>query len=157
MKLGVDSRIALTAEERGTLNRAAAILKYHMNRASSVLDNPELSKDWVRTHLGARNAEVFTIIMLDQRHRVISTSDLFVGTIDGCSIYPREIIKHIIHSGAAAVILAHNHPSGVPDPSEADKQITQRIKAALDLIDVRLLDHLIVGEYVYAFSERGLL
>lgn len=90
-------------------------------------------------------SEKFAVVFLDNRHRVISTDIMFQGTVDGTSVYPREIVKAALSYNAAAVILAHNHPSGVAEPSQADERITQRIKSALELVDVRLLDHIIVG------------
>jgi DNA repair protein RadC len=102
--------------------------------------------------------EVFTLIYLDKRHRVIACQDLFRGTIDGASVYPREVVKEALKHNAAAVILAHNHPSGVAEPSQADEMITQRVKEALALVDIRVLDHVIVaGGDTTSFAERGLL
>ena len=102
--------------------------------------------------------ETFSLIYLDSQHRVIELEQLFSGTIDSASVYPREVIKGCLHNKAAAVILCHNHPSGIPEPSNADKQITERIKDALELIDVRVLDHIIIaGGRSVSFAERGLL
>ena len=95
---------------------------------------------------------------LDIQHRLLRYEELFFGTIDGASVHPREVVKRVLHHNAAAVILAHNHPSGIAEPSQADKHITQRLKSALMLIDVRVLDHMIVGDQeVLSFAERGLL
>ena len=96
-------------------------------------------------------------MFLDNRHRVISFDRMFNGTIDGASVYPREVVRAAINHNAAAVIFAHNHPSGVAEPSRADEQITRRLKDALALIDVRVLDHMIVGDEVVSFAERGLI
>jgi DNA repair protein RadC len=103
--------------------------------------------------------EVFACLLLDNRHRVIAFRELFRGTIDGASVYPREVIKTALANNAAAVIFAHNHPSGLSEPSEADRLITLRLKQALDLIDIRVLDHFIVGDgdNAYSFAENGLL
>lgn len=102
--------------------------------------------------------EVFGCLFLDNRHRVIHFETLFQGTIDGASVHPRHVVKRALHHNAAAVILAHNHPSGVAEPSRADEQITLRLKEALALIDVRVLDHFIVGDgESVSFAERGLL
>jgi DNA repair protein RadC len=102
--------------------------------------------------------EVFACLFLDNRHRVITFEELFHGTIDGASVHPRQIVRRALYHNAAALILAHNHPSGIAEPSRADEQITLRLKEALALIDVRVLDHMIVGDgQVVSFAERGLL
>jgi len=102
--------------------------------------------------------EVFGTLLLDNRHKLIAFDELFRGTIDGAAVYPREVIKHAITHNAAAVILVHNHPSGDPEPSEADKRLTRRLKEALGLVDVRVLDHVVVGYDGYtSFAERGWL
>ena len=106
-------------------------------------------------HLGH---EVFCCLYLDNRHRVLRFDEMFRGTIDGTSVYPREVVKEALSVNAAAVILAHNHPSGVSEPSQADERITQRLKAALDLVDIRLLDHIIVGDgRATSLASRGML
>ncbi len=102
--------------------------------------------------------EMFCCLYLDNRHRVLRFDPLFRGTIDGTSVYPREVVKEALAINAAAVILAHNHPSGVAEPSQADERITQRLKSALDLVDIRLLDHLIIGQaQTTSLASRGLL
>lgn len=106
-------------------------------------------------HLGH---EVFCCLYLDNRHRVLRFDEMFRGTIDGTSVYPREVVKEALSINAAAVILAHNHPSGVSEPSQADERITQRLKAALELVDIRLLDHIIVGDgRATSLASRGLV
>jgi len=106
-------------------------------------------------HLGH---EMFCCLYLDNRHRILRFDELFRGTIDGTSVYPREVVKEALAVNAAAVILAHNHPSGVAEPSQADERITRRLKAALELVDIRLLDHLIIGSAVTtSLASRGLL
>ncbi len=106
-------------------------------------------------HLGH---ELFCCLYLDNRHRVLAFEELFRGTIDGTSVYPREVVKAALDVNAAAVILAHNHPSGVAEPSQADERITRRLKAALELVDIRLLDHLIVGDAAtISLAARGLV
>ena len=122
-----------------------------------VLENPEQTQAYLRLHLAGRPNEIFVCLFLDTRHRVIALEELFQGTIDGASVHPREVVRHALECGAGAVIFAHNHPSGVSEPSQADQRITQRLNDALALIDVRVLDHLIVGEEVTSFAERGLL
>lgn len=106
-------------------------------------------------HLGH---ELFCCLYLDNRHRVLRFDELFRGTIDGTSVYPREVVKEALDINAAAVILAHNHPSGVAEPSQADERITKRLKSALELVDIRLLDHLIIGDgHATSLASRGLL
>jgi DNA repair protein RadC len=101
---------------------------------------------------------VFACLFLDNRHRVIAFEELFRGTIDGASVHPREVVKHALHHNAAALILAHNHPSGVAEPSRADVQITRRLVAALGLVDIRVLDHLVIGDTeAVSLAERGQL
>jgi DNA repair protein RadC len=106
-------------------------------------------------HLGH---ELFCCLFLDNRHRVLRFDELFRGTIDGTSVYPREVVKEALAVNAAAVILAHNHPSGVAEPSQADERITKRLKSALELVDIRLLDHLVIGDgYATSMASRGML
>jgi DNA repair protein RadC len=123
-----------------------------------LLTSPENTKDFLRLKLAGEHNEVFGCIFLDNRHRVIAVDNLFFGTIDGASVYPRVIAQKALMHNAAAIVAYHNHPSGVAEPSQADLRITQRIKEAVALVDVRLLDHLVVcvGECT-SFAERGLL
>jgi DNA repair protein RadC len=105
-----------------------------------------------------RQQEIFLVLLLNSQHGVIASKELFVGTIDGASVYPREVVKLVLQHNAAAVIFAHNHPSGVAEPSQADIRITKRLSAALELIDVKVLDHMVVGEgMVVSLAERGQL
>jgi DNA repair protein RadC len=124
---------------------------------SPSLTCPQASKDFVKLKLATYEHEVFACLFLDNRNRLIVFDELFRGTIDGASVYPREVVKACLSHNAAAVILAHNHPSGATEPSQADIAITERLRKALALIDVRVLDHLIVGEEVTSFADRGLL
>lgn len=102
--------------------------------------------------------ELFCCLYLDNRHRVLAFEELFRGTIDGTSVYPREVVKQALKINAAAVILAHNHPSGIAEPSQADERITRRVKAALELVDIRLLDHLVIGDGTStSLASRGLM
>ncbi len=123
-----------------------------------VLASPRQTRDYLGLRLQSRLQEVFACLFLDNRHRVIAFEELFHGTIDGASVHPREVVRRALHHNAAAVILAHNHPSGVAEPSRADERITQRLKEALALIDVRVLDHIVIGHrQSVSLAERGLL
>lgn len=122
------------------------------------LENPRITRDFLRARLRDLPHELFCCLLLDNRHRVIEFTELFRGTIDGASVHPREVVKLALKSNAAAVILAHNHPSGVAEPSRADELITRRLRDALALVDIRLLDHFVVGESCcVSLAERGLI
>jgi DNA repair protein RadC len=108
-------------------------------------------------HLRDQVHEVFCCVFLDSKNRVICVEDLFFGSLNSAHIYPREVLKKVLEHNAAAVIFAHNHPSGNPEPSEADKNITQHLRDALALIDVRVLDHIVIGDTAVSFEQRGLL
>ena len=123
-----------------------------------VLTSPNDTKDFLVAQLRAYQHEVFACLFLDNRHQIISFDEMFKGTIDGASVYPREVVKQALARNAAAVIFAHNHPSGVAEPSLADKNITQRLQEALKLVDIRVLDHFIIGDNTaVSFAELGLL
>jgi DNA repair protein RadC len=125
-------------------------------RAGPSLASPKATRDYLSARLRDLEHEVFCCLYLDKRHRLIQCEDLFRGTIDGASVHPREIVKLALQRNSAAVIIAHNHPSGVPEPSQADEYITQRIKEALALVDIRLLDHIIIGDSSsVSLAERG--
>lgn len=122
----------------------------------TVFSNPQTVTDFVRAQLQDYQHEVFMVLYLDTRHRLVAVEELFRGTIDGASVYPREVAKQALQHNAAAVIFAHNHPSGIAEPSQADEQITRRLKDALSLLDIRVLDHIIVGaEGEVSLAERG--
>jgi DNA repair protein RadC len=124
----------------------------------AAIRSPADSESFLLARLRDRPHEVFGCIYLDNRHRVIRFEELFRGTIDGTSVYPREVVKEALAVNAAAVILAHNHPSGVAEPSQADERITRRIKSALELVDIRLLDHLVIGDgHTTSLASRGLV
>ena len=126
--------------------------------AGESLRSPADTEAFLKAHMRDLDHELFCCLFLDNRHRVLSFSKLFRGTIDGTSVYPREVVKEALAINAAAVILAHNHPSGVAEPSQADERITQRLKSALDLVDIRLLDHLIIGDGdATSLARRGLV
>ncbi|GAB5453101.1 MAG: DNA repair protein RadC [Halioglobus sp.] len=126
--------------------------------AGDVLSSPDATRRFLQYHLGSHNREVFCCLFLDSQHRVLRCEDLFYGTLDGAAVYPREVAVRALQNGAAALIFAHNHPSGVAEPSVADKRITERLCQALSLLDIRVLDHIIVGRGgEYSFAEHGLL
>lgn len=127
-------------------------------RHHDVLSSPTAVRDYLRLLLGDRPHEIFAVIFLDAQHRVIKTQEMFRGTLTQTSVYPREVVIEALAVGAAAVILTHNHPSGCCEPSTADTHLTQTLKAALAMVDVRAIDHFIVTrEGVMSFAERGLL
>ena len=122
------------------------------------LNSPRAVRDYLRLLLGGRQQEVFMVLFLDTRHRVIASEELFHGTLSQTSVYPREVVKRALAHNAAAVILAHNHPSGVAEPSQSDQHLTAALKQALDLVDVRVLDHFVVAAgQVLSFAEKGLI
>lgn len=124
----------------------------------AAIKSPADTETFLLARLRDRPHEVFCCLYLDNRHRVMLFEEMFRGTIDGTSVYPREVVKMALQVNAAAVILAHNHPSGIADPSQADERITRRVKAALNLVDIRLLDHLVIGDGIsISLASRGLL
>jgi DNA repair protein RadC len=144
-------------EENQIIAEAKQLLYKRMtNRKYDRFTSPGAVRDYLRFHLAERKHEIFYCLFLDSQHRLLDDRELFRGTIDGCSVYPREVVKATLEVNAAAVILAHNHPSGIAEPSAADRQITDRLKSALALVDVRVLDHFVVGDQdVISFAERG--
>lgn len=127
-------------------------------RSASALTSPGAVRDYLRLAISSREHEVFVCLWLDAQHRVIASEELFRGTLTQTSVYPREIVKAGLKANAAAVIFAHNHPSGVAQPSQADELLTRNLKEALSLVDIKVLDHFIVaGHQTLSFAERGLL
>ncbi|GAA6132439.1 RadC family protein [Halopseudomonas sabulinigri] len=127
-------------------------------KRGSALTSPGAVRQFLKSRLMALPHEVFACLFLDNQHRVIAFEELFRGTLDSASVYPREVIKRALAHNAAALILTHNHPSGVAEPSQSDLQLTRRLKESLGLLDIRVLDHLIVGDGdPVSFAERGLL
>ena len=140
--------------------RAAAELSRRVSQQNlkrgKILSDPDLTRDYLMRQLADRAYEVFAILLLDSQHRVIQFVELFRGTIDSASVYPRDVVSLVLEKKAAAVIICHNHPSGVAEPSQADRRITERLKCALATIDVSLLDHMVVGDReIVSFAERG--
>lgn len=122
------------------------------------LGSPQEVSEYLIAHFLGKEYEAFVVVFLDNQHRVISIEEMFRGTIDGASVYPREIVVAVLRRNAAACIFAHNHPSGVAEPSQADQRLTTRLKSALSVIDIRVLDHFVVaGGETVSFAERGLL
>ena len=127
-------------------------------RSGPSLASPRATRDFLIARLRDLEHEVFCVLYLDNRHRLIHFEELFRGTIDGASVHPREIVKQSLQWNSAAVIVAHNHPSGIAEPSQADELITQRVKQALAVVDIRLLDHIIIGDGTsVSLAERGIL
>jgi DNA repair protein RadC len=142
---------------QAVLEMSRRALNEEMQRGDA-LNSPRAVRDYLQLLLGSRPQEVFVVLFLDTQHRVIATEELFHGTLSQTSVYPREVVKRALAHNAAAVILAHNHPSGVAEPSQADQHLTQALKQALALVDVRVLDHFIVaGGRMHSFAETGLL
>ena len=143
------------------LQAALEISRRHVFETLShqdVLSSPEHVRQYLSMHLAGLQHEVFAALFLDNRHRVIEYQELFKGTIDSAAVYPREVVKLCLQSNAAAVIFAHNHPSGVAEPSDTDVRLTRKLIDALALIDVRVLDHLVIGQGVQtSLAERGLM
>ncbi len=124
----------------------------------SALTSPEITRAYLSAQLRGYSYEVFACLFLDNQHRVIALEELFRGTIDGASVYPREVAKRALFHHSAAVIFAHNHPSGINEPSQADRHITDKLRQALGLFDIRVLDHFIIGDGdPYSFAEHGLI
>lgn len=137
---------------------SAAHYTAHRIIGTDYVVSPIACEKYLRNNLGGRSYECFCCLFLDARHRVMEFRELFRGTIDGAAVYPREVVKMALHLNAASVVLAHNHPSGNPEPSHADEAITLRIRDALALVDIRVLDHVIVtGTKTTSLASRGLL
>ena len=148
---------AKAAQFAAALELACRSLDEKLRQGAS-LTSPGAVRDYLRLALGGRSHEVFVCIWLDAQHRVISFEEPFRGTLTQTSVYPREIVKAALAANAAAVIFAHNHPSGAAQPSQADELLTRSLKEALALVDVKVLDHFIVaGNHALSFAERGLL
>jgi DNA repair protein RadC len=143
------------AEPDELVPAALAVIKMEPGHKIS---SPADTEEYLKLKLGRLGHELFCIVFLDNRHQVLGFEEMFRGTIDGTSVYPREVVKRSLELNAAAIILAHNHPSGTAEPSQADERITKRLKSACDLIDVRVLDHIIIGgSNTVSLASRGLL
>ncbi|BFI95971.1 MAG: DNA repair protein RadC [Rhodanobacter sp.] len=143
-----------SAKDHEILAAAEDILRARLRRLG-VIHNPAEAFDYLRMRLGGLLHEEFHALWLDNRHRILDCQRLFIGTADGASVYPREVVRAALNHNACAVILAHNHPSGVAEPSAADRAITKELKEALGLVGVRVLDHVVVGETCVSLASRG--
>ncbi len=140
------------------IRQAIALLEQRVFKAGPLLDQPQAVKDYLRLKLVAEPNEVFAIVFMNTQHRVLAYEPMFKGTLDSTAVYPRVVVQRALELNAGAVIFSHQHPSGCTEPSSADRVLTDRLKAALALIDVRVLDHIIVGQGTpYSFAESGLL
>lgn len=147
------------ARENAIIGQALQILEdrlsYKVGR--TLFTDPESAKSFARLKLAELDHEVFAIMFLDNQHGLIEFKEMFTGTIDGASVYPREVLKYSIAVNAKACIFIHNHPSGISDPSQSDIRLTEKLKETLSLVEIRVLDHLIVGTDITSMAERGLI
>jgi DNA repair protein RadC len=147
-----------TKREDATIRRALRILEARMREPGDKLDAPAAARDYLALRMGDREHEIFAVVFLDAQNRVIAAEELFRGTLTQTSVYPREIVKRALALNAAGVILAHNHPSGVAEPSLADRLLTDQLRTALGLVGVQVTDHFIIaGSRAYSFAECGYL
>lgn len=152
------SSTSTKAREDRAIYRAMGILKNRMREPGEVLTSPLAVRNYLKLLLADQDREVFAVLYMDTQNRLIEAETPFHGTLTQTSVYPREVVRRALHHNAASVILAHNHPSGVPEPSKADEMLTKALKEALTLVDVRVLDHFVVaGAMAVSFAERGLL
>jgi DNA repair protein RadC len=144
--------------EDATIRHALSILERRMRVPGELLGSPDAARSYLRLSIGSRDHEVFCVLFLDVKNRVIATEEMFRGSLTQTSVYPREVVKSALRHNANSLLLAHNHPSGTPDPSEADLLLTRTMTQALALVDVRILDHIIVtASQSYSFVEHGQL
>lgn len=148
----------LAPTDQQTIRTAMTLLECQLREPGAAFTSSSSVRDWLRLQLATLDREAFTVLWLDNQHRMIAHDTLFLGTINSITVHPREVVKSGLKNNAAAAVLAHNHPSGEAEPSQADRLITERLKQALDLVDIRLLDHLVVGGMdIVSFAERGWL
>ncbi|MSG11186.1 DNA repair protein RadC [Escherichia coli] len=149
---------SLTSSEQHTIREALTLLESQLREPGTSFTSSHAVRDWLRLQLATLDREAFTVLWLDNQNRLIAHDTLFLGTINTVTVHPREVVKSGLKNNAAAAILAHNHPSGEAEPSKADRLITERLKQALELVDIRLPDHLIIGGMdIVSFAERGWL
>jgi DNA repair protein RadC len=152
------SKVALSVYESRTIARALRVMEKSLVVRDVVFESPALVRQYLALRLFNLEAEVFMVLLLDAQNRLIEARELFRGTVSQTVVYPREVVKAALLANASAVIFAHNHPSGMPDPSQADKMLTDALRSALTTVDVRVLDHIIVaGPKTTSFAERGWL
>ncbi|NCH51574.1 RadC family protein [Cronobacter malonaticus] len=148
----------LAPTEQQTVRTALTLLERQLREPGASFTSSHAVRDWLRLQLVTLEREEFTALFLDNQHRLIAHDTLFTGTINHTQVHPREVVKAALKHNAAAILVAHCHPSGLAEPSDADRRITERLKQALDLVDIRLLDHLVVGGMdIVSFAERGWL
>ncbi|WP_422528333.1 RadC family protein [Serratia fonticola] len=159
MKITLSPTVAeMSPGEQRTIRRALNLLAKQLREPGVAFTSTAVTRDWLRLHLTGLEREVFVVLWLDNQNRLLTQETLFTGTINSTTVHPRELVKSAMKHNAASAVLAHNHPSQLAEPSQADRQITDRIKTALELVDVRVLDHLIVGGMdIVSFAERGWL
>ncbi|EMA4453335.1 MULTISPECIES: RadC family protein [Enterobacterales] len=144
--------------EQRTIRRALRLLEKYQRKPSESFLAASFARNWLQLYLAKQEREVFVVIYLDNQHCLLEHETLFLGTINHTEIHPREIVKSALRHNAAAVIIAHNHPSGITEASKSDRTITSRIVAALELVEVRVLDHFIIGDCdILSFAEQGWL
>ncbi|HAT3453108.1 MULTISPECIES: RadC family protein [Enterobacteriaceae] len=159
----MDTQLPLFATElpvsaQRTIREALILLEHQLREPGVAFTSSHAVRDWLRLQLATLEHEEFTALFLDNQHRLIAHETLFTGTINHLQVHPREVVKAALKHNAAAMLAAHCHPSGHAEPSEADRRITERLKQALDLVDIRLLDHLVVGGMeIVSLAERGWL
>lgn len=149
---------ALPLTAKRTVKRALTLLDRHLRETGVAFTSAQAARDWLKLKMAGLEREEFMVLYLNQQNQLIAHETLFTGTISSTEVHPREVVKRALYFNAAAVIVAHNHPSGDTTPSQADKAITQRLVQALALVDIRVPDHLIVGgNQILSFAEHGLL
>jgi len=147
----------LSPADQRIVKRALSLLEKHLREPGSAFTSTHAVRDWLCLQMAGLEREIFQVMYLDNQHCLLECETLFTGTLNHTEVHPREVLKAALRHNAAAVIIAHNHPSGTTDISQADRQVTGRLKSALAMVDIRLLDHLVVGNEVVSFAERGWL
>lgn len=149
---------AFTRDQQNIISQALAILETQLQRRPYAMTSPEVVKTWLRLHLHPQTRECFMVLYLDNRHRLIASETISMGTFNATVVYPREVVIQALHHRSAAVVIAHNHPAGDPTPSESDRTLTDKLVNALDMVGIRVLDHLIIGDgEPVSQAERGWL
>ena len=144
-------------EEDDLIERALSIIEKRMRRSEFCITSPQDVKKYLNLKVKNLDYESFQVLFLNNQHNLIEIVEMFKGTFNVCSVYPREVVKKALELNATAVILSHNHPSGIAEPSSADKETTIKLKAALELVETKILDHFVVGDTIISFAERGYL